>query len=297
MLKPLIVAAFLTLPLAGYAASPEDAYLAARDRYVATFKKGANGKNEKALYALHDKALKDLGQRLKPVIGPFAAPGFPIEGRLNLISLFPDDIDGGLLDGLVYGEGGDAKIVIVTTDGLLDKWLLGHRDWRAKDGAPISAAAAVKTEDFYTQGIMSDATVANYGEVPVTAPPGAKFAHAMLALAGNGVLVPGAPDRILVALEQNGRVFIVNEKLETPVALIPACDAAGAEQAKRADALDKVFMDGGGKNKKQLAEVEKLRSDADHAVCACFAGKVRDMPAFKAAGDQAAAIVAALTGK
>ena len=40
-----------------------------------------------------------------------------------------------------------------------------------------------------------------------------------------------------------------------------------------------------------------LRNESDAAVCACFAGKVKGTPAFKAAEVQAAAIVAALTGK
>ena len=53
----------------------------------------------------------------------------------------------------------------------------------------------------------------------------------------------------------------------------------------------------GGKNKKLLDQVEKLRNEAAAAVCACFAGKVKGTPAFKAAEAQAAAIIAALTGK
>jgi len=151
----------------------------------------------------------------------------------------------------------------------------------------------VKTEDFYAQAVNSDSAAANYGEIPVAAPPGARFAHAI----GNGPLVPGTPDRIFVALEQGGRVFIVSEKLATRVPPIPACDAAGADITKKADAADGAFMKGGGKNKKLLDQVEKLRNEADAAVCACFAGKVKGTPAFKAAEAQAAAIVAALTGK
>ncbi len=92
----------------------------------------------------------------------------------------------------------------------------------------------------------------NYGEIPVAPPPGAKFAHAMLTLIGNGPLVPGAPDRIFVALEQGGRVFIVSEKLATGVPPIPACDAAGAEFTKKADEIDGAFMRGGGKNKNSV---------------------------------------------
>ncbi len=236
-------------------------------------------------------------QQLKRIVDPFSASGFPAEGKLNLVSLFPDDIGFGMLDGLVYGEGESAKSIVVTTDSLLDKWLLGRPKGRSKDDIPTSAAAAVKTKDFYAQAVNSDSAAANYGEIPVAAPPGAKFAHAMLSLIGNGPLVPGTPDRIFVALEQGGRVFIVSEKLATRVPPIPACDAAGADATKKADAADSAFMKGGGKNKKLLDQVEKLRNEADAAVCACFAGKVKGTPAFKAAEAQAAAIVAALTGQ
>jgi hypothetical protein len=155
----------------------------------------------------------------------------------------------------------------------------------------------VTTEDFYTQAVNTDAAVANYAEIPVVAPPGAKFAHATLSLVGNGPLVPGTPDRIFVALEYGGRVFIAGEKLATPVAPIPACDAAGAPYAKKAEAADNAYMAGGHKNKKLLDKVDELRKAGDHAVCACFADKVKGTPAFEAATRQAAAIVAALTGK
>jgi hypothetical protein len=296
-MNALALAALLLLPTISAAVSPENAYIAARDRYIASFKTTASAKDEKAVFALHDKAVRDLEQQLKPIVGPFSAAGFPAEGKLNLVSLFPDDIGFGMLDGLVYGEGESAKSIVVTTDSLLDKWLLGHPKGGSKVAIPSSAAAAVKTEDFYAQAVNSDAAAANYGEIPVAAPPGAKFVHAMLALVGNGPPVPGAPDRMFVALEQGGRVFIVSEKLATRVPLIPACDAAGTDATKKADAADGAFMKGGGKNKELLDQVEQLRDEADAAVCACFAGKVKGTPAFKAAEVQAAAIVAALTGK
>ena len=296
-MKALVLAALLLPPIGAAAVSPEDAYLAARDRYIASFKTTARAEDEKAVVARHDKAIRDLEQQLKPIVGPFSASDFPAEGKLNLVSLFADDIGFGMLDGLIYGEGESDKSIVVTTDSLLDEWLLAHPKGRSRDDIPTSAAAAVKTEDFYAQAVNSDATAANYGEIPVAAPPGAKFAHAMLSLIGNGPLVPGTPDRIFVALEQGGRVFIVSEKLTAPVAPIPACDTAGADITKKADAADGAFMKGGGKNKKLLDKVEKLRDEADAAVCACFAGKVKGTPAFKAAEVQAAAIVAALTGK
>lgn len=293
----LVASIVLLAPIGASAVSPEDAYLAARDRYIASFKTPASAKDEKAVIARHDKALLDLEQQLKPIVGPFSTPGFPAKGKLNLVSLFPDDIGSGMLDGIAYGEDDNARSIVVTTDSLLDRWLLGHPHGRSKDDLPTSAAAAVKAEDFYSQAVISDAVAANYGEIPVAAPPGAKFAHAMLTLIGNGPLVPGAPDRILVALEQGGRVFIVTEKLATRVPPIPACDGAGAEITKKADEADAAFMKGGGKNKSLLDQVDKLRDQADAAVCACFAGRVKGTTAFKAAEVQAAAIVAALAGK
>ena len=220
-MKALVLTALLLPPIGAAAVSPEDAYLAARDRYIASFKTTASAEDEKAAFARQDMAIGDLEQQLKAIVGPFSASDFPAEGKLNLVSLFPDDIGFGMLDGLVYGEGENAKSIVVTTDSLLDKWLLGRPKGRSIDDIPTSAAAAVNTANFYAQAVNSDAAAANYGEIPVAAPPGAKFAHAMLSLIGNGPLVPGTPDRIFVALEQGGRVFIVSEKLATPSRRFP----------------------------------------------------------------------------
>ena len=56
-------------------------------------------------------------------------------------------------------------------------------------------------------------------------------------------------------------------------------------------------MKGGGKNKKLLDKVEKTPQRSRRRRLRVFRGKVKGTPAFKAAEVQAAAIVAALTGK
>ncbi len=152
-LKALLLAAVLLPPIGAAAVSPEDAYIATRDRFIASFKATGGAEDEKAMVARHDKALRDLERQLKPIVGPFSAPGFPAEGKLNLVSLFPDDEGFGMLDGIVYGEGESARSLVVTTDSLLDKWLLGHPKGRSQDELPISAAAAAKTADFYAQAV------------------------------------------------------------------------------------------------------------------------------------------------
>jgi hypothetical protein len=143
-MKALVLVALLLPPIGAAAISPEEAYLAARDRYIASFKTTPSAKDEKAVFARHDKAIRDLEHQLKPIVGPFSASGFPAEGKLNLVSLFPDDIGFGMLDGLVYGEGESAKSIVVTTDSLLDKWLLSRPKGRSIDDIPTSAAAAVR---------------------------------------------------------------------------------------------------------------------------------------------------------
>jgi hypothetical protein len=82
------------------------------------------------------------------------------------------------------------------------------------------------------------------------------------------------------------------------------CDNADGPRALCVNSLHVRFVNlasagrgDGGKNKKLLDQVEKLRNEAAAAGCACFAGKVKGTPAFKAAEAQAAAIIAALTGK
>ena len=104
-MKALVLAALLLPPIGAAAVSPEDAYLAARDRYIASFKTTASAKDEKAAFARQGKAVRDLEQQLKPIVGPFSASGFPAEGKLNLVSLFPDDIGFGMLDGLSLWRG------------------------------------------------------------------------------------------------------------------------------------------------------------------------------------------------
>lgn len=282
-MKAVALAAVLLSPIAALAASPEDAYLAARDGYIAALKKIENAKDDTALLAQNDKAEKDLEQKLKAIVGPFAVAGFPGEGELN-VGVDPHTEGFGTLDGVAYGlvnGGSDTdKNVVVTTDGLLDKWLIGHRNWWEKGNVPSAAAAAVKTEAFYTQAINTDAAVVFYAELPVAAPPGAKFAHAALSSRTQSYS-PDAPDQIFVALEQRGRVFIVNEKLATPIPPIPACDKVWKSYKKKGDVDDSY----------------KMNEVGDAAFRRCFGDKVKGTPGFKAASDQAAAVVAAFAGK
>jgi hypothetical protein len=292
-MKVFAVVALLASSTAAYAASPEEDYLSARDRVMAAIKRTENGKDASAGDALFSKATRDLEQKLKAVVGPLAAAGFPAEGKLNFDTLSSQDEGFGALDGIVYSDSEGGNSVVVTTDGLLDKWLVGHRHWWKKGNVPPTADAAVKAEAFYTQAVSTDAAIVHYADMPIAAPPGSKFAYAMLS-ARTQDLSPNAPDEIFIALEHGGRVFIASQKLKVAMNPIAACDAVTADYAKKSEAADKAYADSSRKNPK-LADVSAdLRTQGDAAFRACYGDKAKDAPEFKAAADQAAAVVAAL---
>jgi hypothetical protein len=293
--KALVLAVLLLAPIGALAASPEDDYIAARDRCIAELKTLEAPEDWPAHRVLQEKDTKDLEQRLKAMIGPFAAAGFPAEGKLDA-DLYLGDPSFGEIDGLLYGDKDYDDGVIVTTDGLLDKWLLRHpRRW-SKIELPRSAAAAVGTEAFYTQGLNRQGDVARYAIIPIVAPPGAKFAQAMLATSDVGPEIPATPDRPFVALEKGGRVFIVSARPATPMKGIAACDAVLATYDKKIDVAEKAHADASDpKSQDELGKLAaKLHDQGQAAFLSCFKDKIKTTPEFEAATKQAAAIVEAL---
>ena len=167
--------------------------------------------------------MADLERLLKPVVGPFSAPGFPVHGKINLVSLYPDDEGSDMLDGIAYGESGTDGSVVVTTDDLLDKWLASRPHGRTEGALSTSAAEAVKSADFYAQATISDAAAGLRGPTR-RRPPKLEVRPRHAEAIGNGIIVPGTPEHLFVALEHAGRVFIVTEKLKVRVPPIPACE-------------------------------------------------------------------------
>jgi hypothetical protein len=296
-MKLLILAAALLSPIAAHAASPEDAYIAARDAAIAAFQKTADTKAVEARNKQHDKVQKELERKLKAIVGPFAMRGFPAEGKINLDTLFSEDEGFGMLDGIVYGETESDRSVVVTTDGLLRKWLEAHGDrTKGQTNPPVDPAAATQTELFYSQAISTDAAVVGYADIPLAKPDSAKFVAAMLASRTQD-LSPPAPDHLFVALARGGRVFIVDEKLDKAMGPIAECDEVTKIAQKKADEADRAYAASDPKDEK-LADVgSKLRNDGDEAFRRCYGEKVKPLPMFKTASDQARAILDALPAK
>ena len=162
------------------AATPEQEYLAARDRHSARLEKLEAAKGgEDAVRVEYDKALADLDARLQKIVGSLSVPGYPARGKISLESLTAGDIGSGMLDALRFQQGNGGAAITVTTDGLLEKWLA---DWRRKEAkAPTKDEEALRSELFYTSSVGSDAAFTRDAVLDIPKPAGVEFALVPLA--------------------------------------------------------------------------------------------------------------------
>ena len=253
------------------AASPEDDYFAARNKAIAKVKQleAADSSNEKA-DAFGAKALADLQKRLKVLIGPVTVKGFPSEGKINLQTL-GSEVGSGMLDGLMFtaSETGEAPSLVVTTDGLLQKWLKGQA--AEKDASlkyPTPTPEVLMSDAFYTSGIGSDAAYTRAAVLDIAKPAGADFAYAALGRWAQDI-GPGPLDHIVVAVVKGQRVLVVDQKAKAKFPEIPACKALWDAATAKGDKLYKAYQASGLKNEKVFAEYEKASAAGDKDWFAC----------------------------
>jgi hypothetical protein len=246
------------LPFAAAATPQEDAYIAARDKYLKHFEK-ADFSNDAAQKEM-DRAIADLTGKVEAIIGPVALKGSDVKPHNNLDSLSSGDDTFGHLDGLAFGSPGNQQMTMVTTDGLLKNWLTLHRTWWGKDEEkmPQAPAAALKTEGFYTQAIGFDAAFQFYVELPVAKPASASFAVSYLYVTAQD-WGPWKPDGILVSVLQGGRLYIATSPVKPSVSSIPACDAI-SKAAEKKSAGRKDF--------------DEIRKQGDTDFHRCFAERI-----------------------
>jgi hypothetical protein len=266
--KRLLFAFLILMPVVSNAAMPEDDYLAARDAAAAAIKALDDAKKGDEALKQQQASELELTAKLQPVIGPIAIRGFAITGKANIGSLLPGNIDTGLLDGMIYPAPDNKGFLIVTTEMLLKHWLVEHKDWwgAKTENVPQQIPAALASNAFYTQALETDAAISRYAELPVKAPAGVPFVHAML-VARSQILDPSPPDELLISLVKDGRVFIVSAPAETKVKLMPACVKFWTDLQKKSE--DK----------------------ASTAFTRCFAGRAPTAPFFAPLVKQAQALV------
>jgi hypothetical protein len=257
------------------AASPEAAYLAARDRAIAEIKALEDSKaGESAIRAAEDKAAADLEKRLRDIVGPVAVKGFPPAGKLNL-ALSEHEEEFGDLDGLAFfSEGQD---MVVASRPLLTAWL----EQMAKDEdkerrLPTGVEAAVGQDNFYTFSVGEDAAFAKYADLPVTKPPGADLVVAALGVfqQADG---PWPPDAIVATVIKGDRVFVASIRRKPPIGQIPACRALWTK-AKHEQATE-------------------APEQGDKAYRACFSAHAAKEPFFAGLIREAQSLVDRLAGR
>ncbi len=190
---------------------------------------------------------------------------------IGLETLFDSDIGFGMLDGLVYGADDSDASVLVTTEGLADAWLVGHRDWWDSPTIPDNIRDALKVNAFYTQAISADAAVARFAEMPVTPPAGADFAYAILDMRSQDYAI-GVPDEMIVAVVGGGRVFLANAPVTAPVHAIPACDTIWQDYSARGEAA---LQQSDGEDDGQSDDFDQIYAEGEAAFQDCFAEQAK----------------------
>jgi hypothetical protein len=256
---------------ASHAASPEDAYLAARDKYVAQFKAMEKAKvNSDKIDAAHTKAITDLEGKLRGIVGEVSVKGLPGTGQINLESLTDAEVGYGMLDGMKYfDEKEDSPQLVVTTRYLLDKWLAAAA--KDKDKSRRIAAeltSALQSDQFYTSSVGSDASYTRDANLEIAAPPGVELARAVLGGWAQDV-GPNLDYWLIVTVVKDGKVYIGSVKPKSKVGEIAVCQAIWTQWQQKAEKMRASAAAARGKKTPEASD-DKAEERADRDYHACF---------------------------
>jgi hypothetical protein len=280
------------------AGSPEDDYVAARNNDIARVKRLVDAKtDDKKVQAEQDKLLADLQKRLDAMVGSFAIAGYPAAGKFTLDTLSDGDIGFGQLDGIVHSAGDDGPQVIVTTRGLVDRWLrLRAAEKEKQDGLPADLETAARADDFYTFSVSEDAAFGKTADLAVAKPAGADFVVAALGGFAQDI-GPNPRQDIVVTLQKDGRVYIASQIAKTAIGKIDACEAIWTAAMKKSEDLRNAYQKSGAKNEKLFDDGTKAEDDGDKAYRACLVAKTPQQPYYQGLVAEAQAIADRLAAR
>jgi hypothetical protein len=276
------------------AATVEQDYLAARDRYSARLEKLEKVKGgEDAERAEYDKALADLDARLQRIVGDLSVPGYPARGKISLESLTSGDVGSGMLDALRFQKGDGGPAITVTTVGLLEKWLA---DWRRKEAkAPPKDEDALRSELFYTSAISSEAAFTRDAVLDIPRPAGVGFAFAQMGSWAQDI-GPYDDHRVIVTLRKGGKVYIADSPVKAKVRRIPACNDIWAAAQKKADKLQAAYVASKLKDTKLFDERSAVEEKGNADYHSCFVEHAPREPWYPAVVKEAASLATGAAG-
>jgi hypothetical protein len=145
--------ALLVLSSFAISATPEHAYLAKRDTYIAQFRPMLSIADQQ-----DQRALSKLQVQLRKLLGVVTVPGFAGKGAINLQTLQQDG-GFGQLDGLNFP--GDKERLFVSNVGLLETYLASHAR------LPDQIGQALRTDAFYSTAFSWNVAVMRYADLPI----------------------------------------------------------------------------------------------------------------------------------
>jgi hypothetical protein len=285
----------VSISAAAKAAPLEDAYFASRDAYIDKFKPAENSGNvSEGVLREEKQARADLEKQLRRIIGPTSIQGIRPQGKINLETLFKDELGFGQFDGLVYSSADGKTQVLVTTDALFEHWLRDHKDWWGSKLAnvPQEMRAALQSEAFYTQALSSDAAVFKYVDLPITKPAQSSFAFAMLDARGQDI-GPRMPDELIVAVVQGRRVYVISAPARAKISPMPACQKIWDEATQKAADVRKASAGSDAK----ADQADRIEEEGDAAFRKCFAQRAESQGFYATLTRQAQALVGRLPTK
>jgi hypothetical protein len=295
--KCLLSALVFVAASTAWSATPEESYLASRDRHIQALKKTEKSNSEDAQTKAYESAIADLEKQMQAIIGPFQMKGVPEKGKPSLEALSDGDEGYGLLDGMVFSNESTGTDVLVTTPDLFKRWLVAHRTWWKNKNIPQKPDDAVKTDTFYTQAISAGAEVLRYADLPVAKPANATSVYATLT-ASTQDAVPLVPDEMYITVQQDKRVIIIKANVESKNSSIPVCETIVKDFEKARDAGAAAREKSGKKQTEKEFDAENKAEEASSLKFRqCYASKAPDEAFFKPVLAQAQALLDSLPAK
>jgi len=292
-----VLAAVLIAAPAARAGSPEQSYIAARDKALAAMKKLETAQASDAkMQATEKAAFADLLKRLLAIVGPVSVKGFSHPPKVNLETL-GDGPGNNMLDGLSFlsdPEKPDGSKLVVTTRPLFAAWAKASAA-DAANRVPETLEDAMRSDDFYTGAIGSDASFSRGLEIEVEKPAGADFAFAALGRWSQDV-GPSPLDRIVAGVIKGGRIFAVDYEAAAKAPESPACKAVWDAADAKSDKLSAAYQKGGAKDEKLLDESEKTQTQGSQDWLECEGKAVKSGASYPALKTEAQDLVARMAG-
>jgi hypothetical protein len=281
------------------AASPEDEYLAARDKAISRITAMAvrGAEHDKELGAEDDKLRADLENRLRGILGDVSVKGFPGPGKINLDSLDDHGMGYGMLDGLVYDGGGAwGPRLVVTTRSLLDKWLAAGS--RKKD-ADLQVSADLQTalgqRNFFSLAIGGDASFTRNVNLPLTAPLNVESVRAAL---GSWTQEVGPGDlTLIVTLIKGDKVYIGSKSPKTAISEFAACEAIWTQSTEDANRLRSAYEAAKAEEGQKAFDAASTKERGERDFQACWIERASREPFYPALLKEAQVFASRIAGK